>query len=105
MQSEVKFCNKRHAVFGLWLYRVISREVRRTCLPYSRNVFLLIHGYTESLVNVAAAEVCLANQGARGIENRDERIAITTVICRAVIRGTRRWPRLSLGSGPGLRLR
>src|SRR5438552_18133013 len=89
MQSKVKFCDERHAVFDHWLNRVIGGKVWRTCLSHTADVLLLIDGYSEALVDVAAAKISLAKQGAGGAENREKRIAVTSVVCGAVIGSTR----------------
>ena len=89
MQSKVKFCDERHAVFDHWLNRVIGGKVWRTCLSHTADVLLLIDGYSEALVDVAAAKISLAKQGAGGAENREKRIAVTSVVCGAVIGCTR----------------
>src|SRR5437764_12757527 len=88
MQSDVKLGRKSNAVFDLCLDRLISGKVRGTCLSHSGNVLLLIDSYCKTLVDVSAAKIGLANQCATGVENRDKCIAVTAVICGAVIGGT-----------------
>src|SRR5437764_15363723 len=88
MQSEVKSRHTAHAVFDLGLDRLRSGKVRGTCLYHSGNVLLLIDSYCKTLVDVGAAKIGLANQCATGVEDRDKCIAVTAVICGAVIGGT-----------------